>query len=206
MKYNNFISSLSNKIKSYLPGEAAQLEMAPRNRLVVSHIEEPVKSGVLILFYNKHEELYIPFIQRNQYSGPHSGQISFPGGKFENGDASIIKTALREASEEIGINPDAVQILGELTPLLIVVTNFKVFPVVGYSEELPDFITDKNEVQELLEIRLKDLLNEENISELIFERLGEQLKAPCYLINGHRIWGATAMILSELLELVRQIS
>jgi 8-oxo-dGTP pyrophosphatase MutT (NUDIX family) len=143
---------------------------------------------------------------RPEYPGVHSGQISLPGGKFEDSDDSLVFTALREAREEIGINPVKVQIIGQLTEMYIPPSNFMVTPIVGYQTSPPRFRADPKEVARIIEVNLVDLLEKRNIrNKNIRLRTGISIKAPVYFIDGNVIWGATAMILSEFREIVLEI-
>jgi len=201
--FTDFFAILKEELKKELPGEKAQIKMAPGVRNHYKTKEKNREAGVLILLYQKKEELYISFIQRTEYNGPHSGQISFPGGKTEKGDHNIIDTALRESNEEIGIDPNQVSIYGQLTPLHIPVSNFIVFPVIGIYQMEPEFVIDPTEVKKVIEVKLKDLLNTENCTSKIFKYGDLSFTAPIYNPNNVTIWGATAMILSEFLEIVK---
>lgn len=160
-------------------------------------------SGVLILIYPDKGKIHTPCILRPKYDGVHGGQVSFPGGKAEPGDRDIVETALREASEEIGVDPTMVKVIGKLTDLYIPPSNFLVTPVVGYSLSRPVFSIDPFEVEKLLEIDLLNLLYEPVIEQLkIVTRDGLEIEAPAYMMDGNVIWGATAMIISELREIV----
>jgi len=202
--FTDFFRNLKEELKKDLPGEKAHVKMAPGIRDYFKPTEKTRKAGVLILLYPKNKELYVAFIQRTEYNGPHSGQISFPGGKSEIFDKNIIDTALRESNEEIGINPDKVKILGELTPLHIPVSNFIVSPVMGIYETTPIFKAEPKEVEKVLEIKLKDLLDPNNCTTKEFSYGDISFLAPIYNPNNITIWGATAMILSEFLEVIEK--
>jgi 8-oxo-dGTP pyrophosphatase MutT (NUDIX family) len=165
--------------------------------------EDAQPSGVLILFYPVGNKIYTVFILRPTYEGVHSGQVSLPGGKQEPGDLDITETALREASEEIGVDSKEVQIIGKLTDLYIPPSNFLVTPVVGYSLSRPTFRIDPFEVEKIIEAELSLLLYNPTIEQLkITVRDGMEIEAPAYIMDGNIIWGATAMIISELREIV----
>ena len=201
--YTDFFENLKKELKKDLPGEKAQIKMALGIRNHFKPTEKNRKAGVLILLYQKNQELYVAFIQRTEYNGPHSGQISFPGGKLEKGDKNITETALRESHEEIGINSEMVEIFGQLTPLHIPVSNFVVYPVIGIYNTTPIFKIDTLEVKQVIEIKLCDLLNPENCTTKEFKYGDLSFLAPIYNPNNITIWGATAMILSEFLEIVK---
>lgn len=189
----------------HLPGEAAQKIMAPYFRFNYPIYDViPKRSSVLIIIYPDDNELSTVLIERSQYNGYHSGQIALPGGKFEKQDASLIETALREAKEEIGIVPKNVQILGHLTSLYIPVSNITVLPIVGYQNTVPLFQLNKQEVQSLIKVKIEHLINPEIIKYDYFKTQNTKIKAPYYDIQGQKVWGATAMILSEFLSVVKQ--
>ncbi|MGE0089078.1 MAG: CoA pyrophosphatase [Bacteroidales bacterium] len=199
--YSDFFKNLKNEISKDLPGISAQLRMAPEERPFGQN-RTMLNAGVLILLYNKNDEIHLALIQRPEYNGPHSGQISLPGGKFEDRDKTLIQTAIRESYEEIGANPDEIEILGSLTPLQIPVSNYFVQPVVGFYKSSPQFKADLTEVDKILEVRLKDLIHPENksVKEFVFGSL--RFNAPIYNPHNLVIWGATAMILAEFIEVV----
>jgi len=145
-------------------------------------------------------------MRRPDYSGIHSRQISLPGGKFEKTDRDLVETAIREAKEEVGIEPSAVNIIGTLTPLYIPPSNYIVTPVAGWSEHRPEFIRDPREVEEIIEISLADFLDDRNIkTKRIKLFLGLSTNLPCYYIGGNIIWGATAMMLSEFRTILKEV-
>jgi len=187
-----------------LPGEPAQQIMAPQFRGSFHHEGEPVRAGVMILLYPLHDELAMALIKRNEYDGPHSAQVGFPGGAFESGDADMVETALRETREELGMKEEVV-ILGQLTRLLIQVSNFLVFPVVGWTHTRPEFQPDPTEVQYLIETPVRILLDPGNRDHETIFRHGRAIETPFYRVGEDKIWGATAMILSEFLQLVSRL-
>lgn len=204
---------LKQKLQQPLPGVTSHLKMAPRERADeysgLNGLKPLVrKSAVLILLFPDNGKLKTVFIKRSVYDGVHSGQISFPGGKYENTDKSFEVTALRETKEEIGVENDKIEIIGQLTDLYIPPSNFLVKVFVGYSAQQPVYIKDKKEVQSILEVDLDDLRDSRNITEKEFYSTSRKLKviAPCYVINNIEIWGATAMIVTELIDLLNQTS
>ncbi len=201
------IEKLRSKLDLALPGQEAHLKMMPKESAKIRFDEERMAkarlSGVLVLFYEKNNEIYLPLTQRHDYGGTHSGQVSFPGGKWEPEDIDIIHTAKREAREEIGIPEDRVAIIGQLSDLFIPPSNFKVSPIVGYTDHTPEFTIDSYEVKELLEVPLDHLLDETVIKRKeITVSNGFKLNAPYFELEGKVVWGATAMMLSELKELL----
>ena len=146
------------------------------------------------------------FIERAAHDlDKHSAQIAFPGGKSEPGDVSLRHTALREAHEEIGLDPSTVEVLGEITPLPIPVSRFKVFPYLAFTRETPVFVPQASEVARIIELPVKDLIAPKVIqSSKMKLSTGQTISnVPIFNIDGTVIWGATAMILSEIVHLVK---
>lgn len=164
------------------------------------------ESAVLILLYEKNNETYLVLTERKTYPGAHSGQISLPGGKKDEEDTSFENNALRETEEEIGIEKSKIEILSSLTHLYIPVSNFIVFPFVGTLNEVPHFVKEEKEVEQILEVRLSDLMDEGNIIDktIRVDSKNIQFQSPAYAVNGVEVWGATAMILSEFLSLLKK--
>jgi 8-oxo-dGTP pyrophosphatase MutT (NUDIX family) len=193
--------------QSALPGRIAHTEMAPLPRPGWEPDPDlpapPRQGGVLVLFYPQADQLYLPLILRPTYDGAHSGQVSFPGGGQDALDANITATALREAYEEIGVEPEQVQILGQLSKLYILPSNYEVTPTVGWIGHRPDFRTDPYEVAKLLEVRLSDLQDPHNRRQEEWQLRDRKANVPFFYVCGQTIWGATAMILSELLAVIR---
>jgi hypothetical protein len=143
-------------------------------------------------------------MQRPQYEGIHGGQISFPGGKKEPEDDSVIKTALRETWEETGVDPSKIAIIGTLTPLLIPVSNMLVTPVVGWIDEKPSFDYRSEEVSYLINAELKLFLDTSIVKSKPLKIRGKMVTIKYFDYQGNTIWGATAMILEELLVLIKR--
>lgn len=192
-----------------LPGKDAHVRMAPQpldlRRFTTTFSEPPKKSGVLLLFYPDQGAVYFPLIKRPQYPGVHSGQVGFPGGKMEPSDPDILFTALREAEEEIGINASKVEVLGRLTDLYIPASNFLVSPVVGFVPEKPSFVPEQREVARIIVTEVISLFHPEVRKQT---RLavggGMYLDTPYFAVEEEVVWGATAMILSELIQVLDQ--
>ena len=166
--------------------------------------EEPARqSGVLVLIYPHQDELYLPLIVRPTYDGAHSGQVAFPGGGCEEGDANLTATALREAQEELGIAVGDVQVLGELSQLYIRPSNYQVTPTVARLAYRPAFTPDVREVARLLEVPLASFMDPAHVRRERWQLQERTALVPFFAIQGQTIWGATAMILSELLAVVR---
>ncbi len=135
----------------------------------------------------------------------HAGQIAFPGGQYEPQDGEIMKTALREAEEEIGINPDEIEMIGRLSPLYVRVSNFCIQPFIGWSESIPAFRFDVNEVTGIHIIPVDDLLKPGTLQNREVDTSHGFTEFPGYLVDDVFIWGATAMILSEFMEVYRKV-
>jgi 8-oxo-dGTP pyrophosphatase MutT (NUDIX family) len=199
---------LRARLQHPLPGRLAQERMTGRFRSMPDIIPENARdSAVLQLLFPIRDEPHLLFIRRTEDGRAHSGQISFPGGRHEPEDASFMITALREAEEEVGVIGSQVEVLGALTPLYIPVSFFMVHPFVGWSEKRPDYLPSKDEVSEILEIPLRHLFSEASkiMTEVAPSSMpGMRFNVPAYsLPDGAFIWGATAMMLAELEEIMR---
>lgn len=186
-----------------LPGREAQERMTGRVRPMPDEIPDTARnSAVLQLIYPVEDDIRILFIRRTEDGRAHSGQISFPGGRYEPEDASFMITALREAEEEVGIIASEIDVIGALTPMYIPVSLFIVHPFLGWCPKRPELLPSKDEVSELIEISVATLFNPSNkaIREVWPASLpGVKLSVPVYMLPGDSyIWGATAMMLSEL--------
>jgi len=185
-----------------LPGEQAQRKMAPvfRGRFALS--EAALDAAVVFLIYEEDGHFRTLFIRRNEYPGPHSAQVSLPGGMREPEDASLEATAMRELIEETGVTGMTLYTIGQLTPLHIPVSNINVTPFVIWGEGKPHFDPDPGEVQYLITPSLLHLFNNNTVEEECTEREGESFTFPFYRCGEDKIWGATAMMISELKELI----
>jgi 8-oxo-dGTP pyrophosphatase MutT (NUDIX family) len=160
--------------------------------------------GVLIALYPDNGQIRTVLMKRPDYKGTHSGQVSFPGGKQELHDPDITATALREAREEVGMPVEQVKILGKLSELYIPASNFLVHPVVGVLDSAPELVPDAHEVERILLPELAHFFKEDIIKETsITVSHGLTLRAPYYDVDGQVVWGATAMILSEFTQVLR---
>ncbi|GAB3031389.1 NUDIX hydrolase [Spirosoma pulveris] len=202
--FHSFSEHLRQRLQKQLPGEAAHKKMAStaRYRLGIKPNERTRRSAVLICFYPYQNSIYLPLILRPQYDGVHAGQMAFPGGRMERIDENLTRTALREAQEEVGIRVSDVKVLGLLTELYIPPSNFYVQPVVGVLPYRPDFYPDPREVEAVVEVDLDTLLDETIVGDSQIDVRGVLVDAPFYQIQGYRVWGATAMMISELLMVI----
>lgn len=207
LEFRDFIRQLTIQLKQPLPGHEAHMRLASVRRIsemkFVQDTADARKSAVLLLFYPTGNKIFTVFIQRPQYNGIHSGQISFPGGKMEDSDPDHFFTALRESQEETGIQPDEVTILGTLTPLYIPPSHFIVLPVIGYQHKEPILQADPQEVESIITVSLEELLDPASFQEQKVTFGSWSATVPCFSVRTHIIWGATAMIMNELIEIIR---
>lgn len=202
--FNEFIELLKLKLASDMPGIKAHNIMTPERRgLYKNSTISTTESAILILLYKKNNQIYFPIIKRQIYNGHHSGQMAFPGGKFEKSDTSLIETALRETEEEIGVNQNKIKVLGVLSELLIPITNMKVLPVLGFLESEPEFSINKHEVDALFNINIIDLINPDTKNNEIWNLRGNDFNVPFYNMQNQKVWGATAMMLSEFEQIIK---
>lgn len=184
-----------------LPGLAAQVRMAPIPRPLFPPTPDhtPREGGVLLLLYPLRPggELCLVLTRRTDSVGSHRGQISFPGGSVDPGDPSTSYTALREACEEIGVCEEDLRLLGDLTPLYIPPSDFRIYPHVAYLPRRPRFSAQPDEVAELLEVPVSYFLDEGHVVVEEWTIGGESRRVPFFDVHGHKVWGATAMVLAE---------
>lgn len=191
-------------------GRSAQLKMAPILRQNLRPRENPGQprvGSILVLLYCQQDELHLVLTRRRDDLRSHAGQISFPGGKRER-DEALATTALRETQEEIGVAPTHLTLLGQLTPIYIMPSDFEVHPFVAWYKDgqRPIFQPAVTEVAEIIEAPLDHLLNPATRREEMWQLRGRDMLVPFFAIGSHKVWGATAMMLSEFLERVYQVN
>lgn len=204
---DRIINDIKIALNNPLPGNRAHKEMMSYSRPSAEVIRamnvSPKESAVLILLYKLSDQMCFPLILRPEYDGVHSRQIGLPGGQKEKHDKDLIETAIRETSEEIGAKVNQIKILGALTEIYIPPSNFLVKPVVALYDPVSEFIPDKTEVSKILTSSLNEIINlkiEER--EIFIRHQKNKTGVSCFIIEDEIVWGATAMILSELRTLI----
>jgi 8-oxo-dGTP pyrophosphatase MutT (NUDIX family) len=210
MDFTYFKNNL-NRINSFeLGGIDAQFKLAPKIRTKfteeIIHSKNPKKAAVLVLFYpDSNNKTTFLLTQRADYNGTHASQISFPGGKYESKDFSLENTALRETHEEVGVLMQHVSIFKQMTDVYIPPSNFIVTPFLSTIDFKPNFIKN-HEVAELIHVYMADFLNENNVSsQVLSTSYAKNINVPCFKLNNYVVWGATAMMLSEIKELIKKL-
>jgi len=197
------------RLANPLPGIDSHLKMAPKHRAdellaKKDEIQDAKKSAVMILFFHDDTGLKMIVIRRSIYVGIHSGQIAFPGGRYEEEDGNVQITALREIEEEIGIVRDKIEVLGRLSDIYVPPSNFLISVFVGYLSEKPQYKIEEREVAEIIEIPFAEFLKQDVIKLKDFYVNSEKVvtNAPYFDITNAEIWGASAMVISELLSVL----
>lgn len=200
----DIIEYLERVLEEDLPGRKAHQRMSPINPIPDYHTSESKVACVLVLLYPKGKKWHVLSVLRSENpNDAHSGQISFPGGKLEESDYSHSDCALRETQEEVGIDPSAIGVIGELSTIYVAASDYLVFPFVGFMTTEPDFEIESSEVTKIIDFPIS-LLQEDKFkkSKSIMTSFGMLDNVPYYDIYGHTVWGATAMILSEFEQLL----
>ena len=205
------INTLTEKLKTAcqnnLPGEIAQKAMLakPRNKINFPNLEEhAIPSAVLILLYQENDEIYFILTKRTNEVQHHKGQISLPGGSWEKGE-QLHETAMRETEEEIGIPIKNIKIVSELTPLFINVTGYIIYPFIGFVSGKPNIIPHPNEVNNVFTATISELLNPINTKTELWTIRDMPVDVPFFKFSKYKVWGATAMILSEFKQCIESI-
>lgn len=209
MLYSEFLKYVPKIVTAPLPALAAHIKMAPLERVASLQADyyaqnNPRKSAVMMLFYPKDGNAALVLIKRNTYAGVHSAQISFPGGKAETYDESAAHTALRETWEEIGVSPEDINVVMPFTEIYIPPSNFLVAPFLGLCAFEPVFKPSPDEVEEIIQLTLDELLDDTLIVNIDMKTSYlPNVMVPAFKVGEHIVWGATAMILSELKETIK---
>lgn len=211
MDFQEFLEYVPKLVEVPLPAAEAHFKMAPLERILTLKSVDPTTknprdAGVMMLFYPKNGQTNLVLIVRNSYKGVHSSQIAFPGGKYEPEDVNLNITALRETHEEIGIHPSLIEVIKTFTPLYIPPSNFMVHPFLGIAKEALTFIPNIREVADIIELPLSVFLSDEIIvTTNLSTSYANNISVPAFRIEEHLVWGATAMMLSELKEVLKKV-
>lgn len=213
MLFNSFLESVVKIKHLELFGEDSHAKMSPPYRLELAEkmkkkSKAAKRAGVMALFYpNTNDETHLVLILRKTYKGVHSAQVGFPGGKYEDNDNNdLMETAIRETEEEIGVSRTHIDVLKTMSPIYIPPSNFMVHPYIGISKEYLIFTKQDEEVEEIIEVKLADFLNDNStITTTVPTSFDEHVDVPAFKFNGHIVWGATAMMLGEIKDLLKQV-
>lgn len=211
MDFETFLKKIPEIQQQKLLGTISHLKMCPPERAeMMRNIDlssiKPREAAIMMLVYPKSNITHLALILRTSYNGVHSSQIAFPGGKVELFDTNFQQTALRETYEEIGISPEKINVIRHFTPIYIPPSNFMVYPFLGYSTENLTFVPDQDEVAGILELPISILLDEEIIiTNRMSTSYNDNMDVPAFKINEHIVWGATAMMLSELKDVLKMV-
>jgi len=211
MLFTEFQKYIPKIVNQQLPALSAHAKMAPVERLPTLDPEyykayNPRESAVMMLFYPKNEMTHLVLIKRSTYPGTHSSQISFPGGKAELYDADLAATALRETFEEIGVKPDDIDVVMPFTKIYIPPSNFLVAPFLGIALKQPEFNPNPDEVVAIIQLPLDVFLDDSIVIETEMQTsYSQKIMVPAFKVEEHIVWGATAMILSELKETIKSV-
>lgn len=212
MKFKSFTKSVVKIKYLQLLGETSHAKLSPPYRLkLAEQMKQKAKyakqAAVMALFYpNANNETHLVLILRKTYKGVHSAQVGFPGGKYETTDKDFMQTALRETEEEIGVSTSAIEVIKTLSPIYIPPSNFRVHPFLGISQKQLHFKKQDEEVDAIIEVNFDDFMNDKHIiSTKVSTSYNVSVNVPAFYLNGHIVWGATAMMLGELKDLLKQI-
>lgn len=207
---SQLVKNLQFALSNELPGNRAHREMIsyarPSAEIVQTLNVNPRHSAVLILLYQEDEQWHFPLIKRQAYNGVHSKQISLPGGQVDEGDVDLAFTSLRETHEEIGVAPDRIKLIGQLSEIYIPPSNFLVTPFVGYLNQHTEFIREEKEVNRIIKTGVKELMDLSIEKRDKFVRDGNvKMEVSSFIIDNEVVWGATAMMLNEFRTVLKEM-
>jgi 8-oxo-dGTP pyrophosphatase MutT (NUDIX family) len=212
------IQRLQKRLEGKLPGIKSWNRMAVKSRKGESIESESLqkyrdwiskdklsnmrKAAVLIGLFKKNDEWCFSLIRRPMNEKNHPGQIALPGGAMEKNE-TLMNTALREAFEEVGINPEDVEIIGQLTPIPVPVSEYLIYPFVGVIDYEPEWVLNEDEVEELLILKMSELISSDNGYTEMWDLRGNKVEVPIFKVMNETVWGATAAVLSELIDIAK---
>lgn len=213
MLFSTFLASVGKLKYLELSGEDSHAKMSPPYRLEFAEknkekIKTARKAGVMALFYpDSEQETHLVLILRNTYKGVHSAQVGFPGGKYEDEDNNdLMQTAIRETEEEVGVAKAEFEVIKTMSPIYVPPSNFIVHPFIGISNQQLIFIKQDSEVKAIIEVKLIDFLDDSNtVTTRVPTSFNVEVDVPAFKLNGHIVWGATAMMLGEIKDLLKQV-
>ena len=211
MDFQEFLEYVPKLMTAELPAQVSHIKMAPLERIESMKnfdigSKKPKIAAVMMLFYPKNGKTHLVLIVRNSYKGVHSAQIAFPGGKYEIKDEIFENTALRETHEEVGVHPDNMEIIKTFTPMYIPPSDFMVHPFLGICKEEIIFVPDPTEVANIIELPLMVFLSDAILTDAkMTTSYANEISVPAFKIEEHIVWGATAMMLSELKDVVKGV-
>lgn len=211
MDFSDFLKYVPKIAKESLPATIAHAKMIPPQRMELLNNQDfsqfnPKKAAVLMLLYPKNDITHLALIVRNSYPGIHASQIAFPGGKVEDYDLSLSETALRETHEEIGVLSSKVTVIRAFSEVYIPPSNYLVSPFLGFSQEELSFTLSPDEVSGIIELPLHQFLDDKTVVNInMSTSYASNIQVPAFQINEHLVWGATAMMMSELKEIIKKV-
>ncbi len=212
MNFKDFLAAISEIENIPLPAEVSHFKMVPpfRQELLRRQkkaIKDAKKAGVLALFYpDDSQKTTLVLILRKTYNGVHSAQVGFPGGKLEDQDKSLQDAAVRETFEEVGVPIQDIKIVKQLSEVYIPPSNFHVQPFIGISQNRPKFVKQDDEVEAIIEVELQHFLDDNQlVTKTVSTSYSIDVEVPAFKLNNFVVWGATAMMLSEIKDMLKQM-